>query len=79
MKKGTKVRMFSGDQHKYLGIGTYIGSEMNMPKFKIKGKTLKGCECWWIKLSEAKKIEKKNSKLIRKYGNVERLKRFGIV
>lgn len=60
MKKGTKVKIFSGNKETYLGIGTYIGSDGNMPKFKIKKKIYLGCECWWIKLSEAKRIEKQH-------------------
>lgn len=61
MKIGTKVKIFSGDKKKYLGIGKYIGSDGNMPKFEIKNKTYFGCEIWWITLSEAKIIDKKYS------------------
>ncbi|MFA7307635.1 MAG: hypothetical protein WC026_13285 [Hyphomicrobium sp.] len=69
MKKGTKIKIYSTDQKDFLGIGEYIGSErvdfrfmgfgfIWTPIFKLGRKKIKGSECWWIKLSEAKKIEK---------------------
>jgi hypothetical protein len=64
MENGTKVRIFSGDKEKYLGIGKYIGSDGNMPKFKIKNKIYLGCEIWWIKLSESKKFEEQYNKAV---------------
>ena len=68
--KGRKVRVFSADQKRDLGIWEYCGAEvvgqdwdnprrrLFVPKFKQGRRRIRGYECWWIPLSEASKIER---------------------
>ena len=58
--KGRKVKIFSADKKKELGIGKYIDSKMTSlrfrtPRFRLGSKVICGYECWWIPLSEVKK------------------------
>jgi hypothetical protein len=70
-KNITKVKVYSADQKTFIGIGKYVGAEKIQvwgwkawtPKFKVGRNVYRGCECWWITLSEAKKIENKINKI----------------
>lgn len=59
MEEGTKVKIFSGKEHEYLGIGTYIGNDGDMPKFILGNDIYLGCDCWWIQLTDAESLEAK--------------------
>ena len=67
LKKGTKVRVYSvSDNKDYLGVGEITGYEklfgegweVDTPLINVEGILYRGYECWWIRLSEAKRIEK---------------------
>jgi hypothetical protein len=66
LKKGTKVKVYSASLGDYLGIGEITEYEelcgddwvATTPKIKIGKKIYRGYECWWIELSEAKRLEK---------------------
>lgn len=75
LRKGRKVRVFSGDQKRDLGIWEYCGAERIgstfkkgrtipyfVPKFKQGRKRIRGYECWWVPLNIAKKLDKKRDK-----------------
>ena len=68
LKYGDKVLVRGGDMRKFLGVGIFIGLKpsdvevrkkiysLDMPKFRMaNGKTIYGCECWWITLKEIEK------------------------
>lgn len=71
MWKGRKVKIYSPDYKKFLGVGKYerqvkimltagkkdTGITAHTPKFKLGRKTILGCDCWWIPVSVADKVE----------------------
>lgn len=64
LRKGTKVKVFSGLSKRYLGIWEYdkaikVGPGYFTPRFKQGKKKIHGYSCWWIPLSIAKKAEEK--------------------
>ena len=63
--KGRKVKVFDVSQE-YIGIGKYIDSQILecgrlgkcwIPRFRINGKIYYGYDCWWIPLSDTRKLE----------------------
>lgn len=55
---GEKVKIFSGKDHRFLGVAKYKGDETGSPCFILNGKEIYGPECWWIPMMEANEIEK---------------------
>lgn len=61
--KGQKVKVFSADKERYLGIWEYdkaikVGSRVFTPRFKQGRKKIHGYACWWIPLIVANKVDK---------------------
>lgn len=70
MKVGLRVKVFSGAEREYLGLGTIVGVEkiqvgrdiVSIPVIKLdSGEVLRGYECWWIPRREADMVEKEHA------------------